>query len=137
MSDRMDTTLPALAGCRILVVEDEMMIAMLIEDILGDHGCRIVGPASRVAVALRLLAEEAVDIALLDVNLNGEDSYPIADELARRGIPYVFATGYGAGSVRLGYAPCAVLQKPFDPAELCACLADVAAKHVDSAGTRV
>lgn len=132
----MDKTLPALAGCRILVVEDDMMIAMLIEDVLGDHGCRIVGPASRVATAMQLIAEEALDIALLDVNLNGEDSYPVAEELARLGVPFVFATGYGAGSVRQGYAPCAVLQKPFDPDELCTCLADVAAGHIVSAGTK-
>lgn len=112
-----------------------MMIAMLIEDILGDHGCRIVGPAARVANALQLIAEEAVDVALLDVNLNGEDSYPIADELARRGIPFVFASGYGAGSLRQGYAPRAVLQKPFDPAELCASLAEAATKPIRSAST--
>lgn len=112
-----------LSGRRVLVVEDEMMIAMLIEDILADQGCRLVGPAIRVVDALRLLDAESVEVALLDVNLNGEDTYPIAEELRRRNIPFVFATGYGAAGVKAGYGQFVTLQKPFEADDLTEALA--------------
>lgn len=112
-----------LSGRRVLVVEDEMMIAMLIEDILADQGCRLVGPAIRVVDALRLLDAEWVEVALLDVNLNGEDTYPIAEELRRRNIPFVFATGYGAAGVKAGYGQFVTLQKPFEADDLTEALA--------------
>ena len=107
------------AGKRILVVEDEMVVAMLIEDILTDAGATVVGPAARVARALDLLGEEAVvDAALLDVNLAGEMTTPVAEELRRRGIPFAFATGYGAAGVPEGFAGQPLLQKPFQERDL-------------------
>ena len=106
------------AGKRILVVEDEMIVAMLIEDILMDGGATVVGPAARVNKALDLLGTEAVDAALLDVNLAGENTMPVAEELRRRGIPFAFATGYGAAGLPDGFAGQPLLQKPFQERDL-------------------
>ncbi len=103
----------SLAGKRIMVVEDEAMIWMLIEDSLGDAGCHAVGPLSRLDEALRAAETETVDAALLDVNLAGKPAYAVADILARRGIPFGFLTGYGEGGLREEYRRCPVLKKPF------------------------
>ncbi len=108
----------AFAGKRILVVEDEMIVAMLIEDILMDNGAIVVGPAARVNKALDLLGSETVDAALLDVNLAGENTMPVAQELRRRGIPFAFATGYGAAGIPDGFAGQPLLQKPFQERDL-------------------
>ncbi len=115
------------AGKRILVVEDEMIVAMLIEDILMDGGATVVGPAARVAKALDLLGTEEVDAALLDVNLAGENTMPVAEELRRRGIPFAFATGYGAAGLPDGFTGQPLLQKPFQEHDLNRVLAQVLA----------
>jgi two-component SAPR family response regulator len=88
-------TSASLAGCRILVVEDEMLIAVLIEDVLKELGCIIVGLASKLDVALRLARDETMDAAILDVAIRGGYVYPVADLLLARGIPFVLASGYG------------------------------------------
>lgn len=107
------------AGLRLLVVEDEALVAMLIEDLLRDLGCTVIGPVGSVVRALDLLRREALDGALLDVNLgDGEWSYPVADALAARGVPFVFLTGYGQGDVNPRHAATGVLQKPLAPATL-------------------
>lgn len=80
---------------RVLIVEDEPIIGLALEEILEAIGCQTAGIAVRVMQALDLLAEMPVDAAILDVNLHGEQSYPVADALADRGIPFIFATGYG------------------------------------------
>lgn len=85
----------ALAGRRVLVVEDEFLIAAVLCDMLEDNAAVVVGPATTVAEAIRLLQEHPVDAALLDMNLNGQWSDPVAEELQRRRIPFVFTTGYG------------------------------------------
>ncbi|WP_261404766.1 response regulator [Chenggangzhangella methanolivorans] len=91
----------SLKGLRILLVEDEAMIAMLVEDMLLDGGAEVVGPAGGVKAALAVIAEtDAIDGALLDVNLGGEQSFEVADALAARNIPFVFVTGYGGGRAR-------------------------------------
>ena len=113
-----DGTGAGFAGKRILVVEDEMIVAMLIEDILMDNGATVVGPAARVNKALDLLGTEAVDAALLDVNLAGENTVPVAEELRRRGIPFAFATGYGAAGLPDGFTGQPLLQKPFQERDL-------------------
>ena len=114
------------AGKRILVVEDEMIVAMLIEDILTDAGATVLGPAARVARALDLLGEvDGVDAALLDVNLAGEMTTPVAEELRRRGIPFAFATGYGAAGLPEGFAGQPLLQKPFQERDLQEVMAQV------------
>jgi len=85
-----------LAGRRILVVEDEMMIGMLIEDILKDAGGEVVGPMPRLKPAMDAAANEMrIDAAVLDINLAGETVAPVADRLMERGVPFVFLTGYG------------------------------------------
>ena len=107
-----------LSGRRVLVVEDETMVAWLLEDMLADLGCAVVGPAARVNQALAMLDAEAIDAAVLDVNLNGQMSYPVADALAARGVPFVFSTGYSGLDMRDGYRDRPVLKKPFPYEEL-------------------
>ncbi|WP_375428588.1 response regulator [uncultured Sphingomonas sp.] len=103
-----------LAGQRVLVVEDEMMIMMLIEDMLADLGCTSIMSAATVSQALALIDAEEFDVATLDVNLNGTKSYPIADALGARGVPYMFATGQGTEGVPERYHERPILRKPFN-----------------------
>lgn len=103
---------------RILLVEDEALVAMMVEDMLRDFGATVAGPAHALAQALEFAATEALDAALLDVNLGGEPVYPVAEELARRGIPFAFASGYGESGIAEGFRDRPVLQKPFDEATL-------------------
>jgi CheY-like chemotaxis protein len=103
---------------RILIVEDEMLVAMNIEDMLLAMGHEVAGIASRLEPALALAAEGEFDLAMLDVNLAGSPSFPVADLLSVRGIPYLFATGYGVQGVEQAYRAAPVLQKPFRDREL-------------------
>lgn len=106
-----------LAQRRVLVVEDEALICMMIEDMLAGFGCEVVGPAGALAQALVLAGEAEIDVAILDVNLGGKPSFPVADTLQARGIPFIFASGYGAGG--LGpHSGAPVLTKPFLESEL-------------------
>ena len=105
-------------GRRVLVVEDEMMVAWLLEDLLADLGYAIVGPAASVNQALAMIETEAIDVAVLDVNLNGEMSYPIADALVAHAVPFVFVTGYDKNRMLDGYRCFPILQKPFHRSEL-------------------
>jgi DNA-binding NtrC family response regulator len=98
---------------RILLVEDEMLVAWLLGDMLTELGCAVVGPASSVNQALAMIDAENIDAAVLDVNLNGQMSYPIADALAARGVPFLFSTGYHKDTLLDGYRTFPVLQKPF------------------------
>jgi CheY-like chemotaxis protein len=107
-----------LAGLRLLVVEDEALVAMMVETILADLGCAVVGPVGRLAAALELVATEALDGAIVDVNVGGEQAYPLADALSAAGVPFVFATGYGRAGIDQRYAGVPVLQKPFEEAAL-------------------
>ncbi len=107
-----------LNGLRVLVVEDEAAISMLLEDMLMDFGCEIVGPAARLNVALDMAQGDAFDIAILDVNLAGESIYPVADALAASNRPFVFSTGYGSGGIKEIYRDRPVVQKPFAQSDL-------------------
>ncbi len=114
----------ALAQKRVLVVEDELLIAMLIEDILADSECRVIGPFSDLNDAMVAARNETFDIALLDVNLCGQKVYPVADLLDQRGIPFLFLSGYGGDAVpggRPGWRACA---KPFTADDLTRMLSD-------------
>ena len=102
-----------LNGLRILVVEDEAAISLLLEDMLLDFGCEVIGPAARLSAALEAVAREQVDLAILDVNVAGEPIYPVAEALAQRSIPFVFSTGYGSAGIRDAFRDRPVLQKPF------------------------
>jgi CheY-like chemotaxis protein len=105
----------ALRGARILVVEDEMMAASMLEMVLGEAGCVVLGPAPSVAEAFALIEGGAVDAAVLDVNLGGEPVYPLADALAARLVPFIFVTGYGVPGVNAErYAGVPLVQKPYD-----------------------
>jgi len=106
------------AARKVLVVEDEALVAMLVEDALLDAGFGVLGPAATVEEALALLDRETPDAVVLDLNLAGETSTPVADCLAARSIPYVIATGYGATGLPPGHEDAVVLAKPYDPAEL-------------------
>ena len=87
-----------LQGIRVLLVEDEYLVASLIEEILGIAGCIVTGPIPRLAEAVDAADREPCDAAVLDVNLAGERIYPVADILSRRNIPFVFVTGYGTSA---------------------------------------
>ena len=98
---------------RILVVEDEMLIAMLLEDMLADLGHEVVGVMPRVNEALAAVSRDDFDLAILDLHLNGQSAYPVADALIARGIPFAFATGYGESGLPEKYRNRPILQKPF------------------------
>ena len=98
---------------KVLVVEDESMVAMLVEDMLEELGCEILANAGSVASALRLLTEIKPDFVLLDVNLAGERVFPVAAALAERKIPFVFATGYGENGLPDEFKDRPVIGKPF------------------------
>ena len=100
--------------CRILVVEDEAAISILMEDMLLDLGVEMVGPASRLDSALQLAREADFDAAILDINIAGVQSYPVGDVLRGRGIPVIFATGYGSSILPERFKSCPILHKPFD-----------------------
>jgi CheY-like chemotaxis protein len=104
---------------RALVVEDEMTIALMIEDMLLDLGHQVVAMAMRLPQALEFAETADIDFAVLDVNLDGRMSFPVADTLIERGVPFMFVTGYGAAGVDPKYRDQAiVVQKPFDMADL-------------------
>jgi CheY-like chemotaxis protein len=105
--------LPATPALRILVVEDELMIRMLLEDMLGELGYTVAAAAANMDEALEAARNADVDLAILDVNLNGEPISPVADALVARGMPFVFATGYGEQGVPETYRDRPTLKKPF------------------------
>lgn len=98
---------------RILVVEDELMIRMLLEDMLGELGYTVAAEAGRIDEALQAAKTADFDLAILDVNLEGEPVLPVADVLAARGRPFVFATGYGERGLPEAYRDRPTLKKPF------------------------
>ena len=114
--------LSALAGRRVLLVEDEAVIAFAVEDMLGELGCAVVGPAFRLDEAIELARDEAIDVAILDVNLNDQRSYAVADELARRGVPFLFATGYAEAGVQWDGKEVPLLAKPYRQDQIAAAL---------------
>jgi CheY-like chemotaxis protein len=119
-------SLSVLAGRRVLVVEDEILVAMLIEDMLGIVGCTIVGPCDNVDDALAAARQEAMDMAVLDVNLAGRKVFPVAEVLAERGIPFLLLTGYGESALpRNRHWP--VCDKPFTLQQLMSALKELIA----------
>jgi CheY-like chemotaxis protein len=116
-----------LNGLRVLVVEDEMMVSMLIEDMLTDLGCTVIGPAARLDEAIELAGRNTIDCAVLDVNLGGQPIFPLADLLRARGCPMAFATGYGDAGLRDEDKGTPVLQKPFREGDLARVLGELRA----------
>jgi CheY-like chemotaxis protein len=94
---------------------------------LDEFGCKLVGPATNVPRALELIGKESVEIAVLDLNLDGQDTYAIADALQQRNVPFIFATGFGSTGLRQEYGNRPVLQKPFQTRDLESALAEALA----------
>ena len=109
---------PIAEGRRVLVVEDEMTIALMIEEMLHDLGAQVIGPESRLDAALRLAGEAPIDAAILDVNIRGGNSYPVADILAERGIPFIFCSGYNEWALEERHRDRPRLMKPYSLKEL-------------------
>jgi DNA-binding response OmpR family regulator len=106
----MADTMPA---CRVLIVEDEMLIAMMLQDMVSDAGLEVEGVANSLNAGIDLAKRADFDLAILDVNLNGEEVYPVAEILKQRGIPFIFSTGYGAGGLKSGFDGAPQVVKPF------------------------
>lgn len=103
-----------LNGVRVLIVEDEPLVAILLEDMLGEFGCEIAGPAYSLEEAIAAArSEDPVDLAILDVNLRGAPVYPVAEVLVERSIRFVFASGYGTEGVDEKWRDWLSLPKPF------------------------
>ena len=115
----------SIATPRLLVVEDEYLIRMLLEDMLADLGYEVAAAVGTIAEASELAARGEFNAAILDVNLDGEEIYPVADILAARGLPFVFVTGYGERSLSEPYRGRPALQKPFQAEQLKAVLASL------------
>lgn len=104
-----------LANKRVLVVEDEPLLALFVAELLEEAGCHVLGPAYDVSSALDLVRANTPDAAVLDVNLGkNQTSAPIADELVKSGVPFIFATGYGEGALRPQDRSRPRIGKPFD-----------------------
>ncbi len=106
------------AAPRVFVVEDEYLIRMLLEDMLADLGYEIAAAVGTIAEASEIAGKEQFDVAVLDVNLDGQEIYPVADILAKRGVPFVFVSGYGEASLIDRYRGRPALQKPFQAAQI-------------------
>lgn len=113
MTDDPDTSQGRFGHLRVLVVEDEALVGMLLEDMLTDIGCAHVELLSQFADGLRAAETGEFDLAVLDVNLDGVSSFPIAEQLIARDIPLLFATGYGASGMDSRFPDIPTLQKPF------------------------
>ena len=112
---------------RVLIVEDEIMVALLLEDLLAEFGYEVAGVASRLEEAMARAEAPDFAAAVLDVHLNGRDVFPLADRLAELNLPFIFATGYGARGIPARHAGRPVLQKPFLPGDLERALSSVTA----------
>lgn len=107
----------ALAGRHVLIVEDEMIVALDLSDLVERLGCTSV-LAGRVGKAIQLATSQRFDVAILDLNVAGEPVYPVADELRRRATPFVIASGYGADGIEAAYRDGPLLCKPYSSREI-------------------
>ncbi len=103
---------------RLLLVEDEALIALMLEDMVEGMGCAVTGLAPRVALGVAMAETGHFDAAILDVNVAGENVEPVAERLAAKGVPFIFATGYGEAGVPLRYRDRPVVAKPFRSEQL-------------------
>jgi CheY-like chemotaxis protein len=111
---------------RVLVIEDEAIIAAVLENALVEGGCSVVGPVATLGRALETIENTTIDAALLDIKINGRDTYPVADVLAGRGIPFVFVSGFTRKDLPVRYRHCAHITKPFEPSAIMTALGSVA-----------
>ena len=120
----------SLDGLKVLIVEDEALVSMLLEAMLEDLGCAVVGPAGRVGEGLSLIRDGVeTDVALLDVNVAGEKVFPVAQALRTAGIPFAFSTGYGEAGVDEEWRGAPALQKPYTFDDVKAVLEQLAASR--------
>ena len=125
----MDEERKRLHGLRVLVVEDVAVLAWRVCDVLADAGAEVVGPAPSVETALDLLAHQDVHAAVLDKNLDGLSSDPVADALLARNTPFLFLTGYGSGDNEGRYGEWLTVGKPVRPATLIESVAGIADRN--------
>jgi PAS domain S-box-containing protein len=125
-----------LSGVRVLIVEDEALLALEIQELLQSAGSTVIGTFSDLARAGQAARREAIDVAVLDTNLNGEMVYPLADDLVVRGIPFVFVTGYGTSNLPERFRSMPQVAKPFDPASLTGELQRMMSQGAVSASSR-
>ena len=114
------------APIRVLVAEDEFLVYLALEEELRANGYDVVGPCANLGAIRAALASEAIDCALLDINLCGELVYPVADELLARRVPFLFLSGYASAAVPEGYRHILRLEKPYDPVKLATALRQLA-----------
>ena len=112
---------------RIFVVEDEMMIALMIEDMVADLGHHLAGVAMRLPQALEKAKDVDADVAILDINLDGSKSFPVAELLRERGVRLVFASGYGSPGLEAPFLDALIIKKPFEARDLKAMIERAAA----------
>ena len=120
---------PRINGRRILLVEDEPLVAMMMTQMIGDMGGEVIGPFGTLRDATEGLSEKGLDAAVLDVNVGGELVYPLAEKLARSGVPLMFLTGYDSKSVDRRFVTARVLTKPIEEAELASALGSLLDKQ--------
>lgn len=118
-------------GKRVLVVEDEPMIRLLLDDMLTDLGYSMAAEAGRLDEALTVAKQAEFDLAILDVNLNGQPVTPVVDVLVERGVPFVFVSGYARRGIPEQHSTIPLLQKPFQVEGLARVLATLAAKRAN------
>ena len=123
-----------LDGLRVLIIEDQTIVMMMIEDVLTDLGCVIVGHSATTTEALKLLHQNCIDAAVLDINLGKEDVYPLADELAARKVPFIFLTGYGKDDISARHADIPIVQKPVTMDALRRAMVERLGSHRNRAG---
>ena len=107
---------------RVLIIEDEMLIALMLQDMVSNVGFAVEGIATSLPAGIDLARTADAHLAILDINLNGEEAYPIADILRARGVRLIFSTGYGADSLKPEYAFIPKLVKPYEQANLAAAI---------------
>jgi CheY-like chemotaxis protein len=115
---RAEARVTDLDGVRVLIVEDEAIVCMLIEQLVEDFGCEVSATAARVPIGAELARDADIDLAVLDMNLAGQPIDPVVEVLIERGVPFVFATGYGEGGLSPAWRGRPVVTKPFMPAQL-------------------
>jgi DNA-binding response OmpR family regulator len=126
-----------LAGKRILIVEDEQMIAEYLAYEMNAEGAEVIGPVASINAALDVIANTGLDAVTLDIKLIGEKAFPVADVLSARNIPFVFLTGYGANDVPARHANVSRVEKPVTPAVICRVLeATLAVRSKDTSPAR-
>jgi DNA-binding response OmpR family regulator len=118
----------ALAGRRVLLVEDEVHVAMLVESALEDESCVVVGPYGGIREALGAVRSEGLDLAVLDINLGGELVFPVAEQLEARGVPFLLLSGYGSVALPANRRHWPICAKPFNLRELVRVLSGLVGK---------